>query len=88
MDFREYALRCVEQELAEHRALGAEEEANLAERARRRGGVSLVYSLRLDRHEIAVLHRRAARMGIKPSALARNLIREGLARRPGPAPWD
>ena len=50
----------------------------LEQRGRRTGG-SIVYSLRLDAGEVTALEQRAREMGIKPSVLARNLIRMGLA---------
>jgi hypothetical protein len=87
-EFREYALRCVEEERAADRAAAQQVRSELAARLRRRGGASLVYSVRLDPSEIAALTRRAAEMGIKPTVLARNLIRVGLSRPREPDPWD
>lgn len=80
----------------EYEALVAERSARRDEadaeprRSRGRGrqpvvGPSTVYSVRLDHHEVAALERRAAALGIPPSALARNLIRIGVAR---PMPTD
>lgn len=48
-------------------------------RVRRQTGGSIVYSVRLDPAEVAALEERAERAGIKPTALARNLIRVGLS---------
>ena len=42
-----------------------------------------MYSLRLDTREFEALEDRARRLGLKPSVLARNLIRSGLASREG-----
>ena len=52
-------------------------------RARRtRGdGSSVVFSVRLDPDDLAALEARAARSGVAPSVLARNLIRVGLTPR-------
>ena len=49
--------------------------------SRRRGesGISAVFTVRLDRDELSALERRAKVVGLKPSVLARNLIRAGLA---------
>jgi hypothetical protein len=50
-----------------------------ASRQRRSGSsMSVVYSIRLDRREIEALERRATQMGLRPTVLARNLIRTGL----------
>jgi predicted transcriptional regulator len=46
-------------------------------------GPSTVFSFRLDHDEVAALERRAEAAGIGPSVLARNLVRVGLATRPG-----
>jgi hypothetical protein len=52
----------------------------LVPRGRKRvPGPTTVYSIRLDHDEVRALQLRAARAGIKPSALARNLIRTGLS---------
>lgn len=49
-------------------------------RADRAGSAaSAVFTLRLDREELAALERRARARGIKPSVLARNFIRAGLS---------
>jgi len=51
--------------------------------AQRRGrggsGGSVVYSIRLDPDEVKALERRAAVTGLRPTVLARNLIRSGLS---------
>jgi hypothetical protein len=57
-----------------------DEAVRLAPRSlRRRAGASIVFSLRLDPAELAALETRALLTGIKPTVLARNLIRTGLA---------
>jgi hypothetical protein len=58
----------------------AERAATVAalERRGRRGGGTVVLSVRLDATEVDELERRAERVGIRPSVLARNLIRKGL----------
>jgi hypothetical protein len=72
----------VQQELAELEA--AQRRQNLAPRAKRRvTGASAVFSVRLDPAEVDALETRAAAAGLKPSVLARNLIRTGLAARNG-----
>lgn len=48
-------------------------------RKRRVTGPSVVYSIRLDPAEVAALEAQAAALEMKPTALARNLIRGGLA---------
>jgi hypothetical protein len=61
--------------------------ARSAERARaarrRHDNASVVFSLRLDPAELEALERRAEANGLKPSGLARNLIRVGLAQHAG-----
>jgi hypothetical protein len=52
-------------------------------RQRRQTGPSIVYSIRLDPAEVAALEAQAAAAHIKPTALARNLIRCGLATQTG-----
>ena len=49
---------------------------------RREAVETVVYSIRLDRDESRALERRARLMNLKPSVLARNLIRAGLNTRP------
>jgi hypothetical protein len=52
----------------------------LVPRTRKRvPGPTTVYSIRLDHDEMRALQVRAARLGVKPSSLARNLIRSGLS---------
>jgi hypothetical protein len=73
------AIAAVRQELAEMEATDSAVAEDLTRRSHREAvGASVAYSLRLDPGEMAALKRRAASMGIKPSVLARNLIREGL----------
>jgi hypothetical protein len=50
-------------------------------RSARAEGRSRVYTVRLDSGEVAALERRAAARGPKPTVLARNLVRVGLAPR-------
>ena len=52
-------------------------------RQRRKTGPSIVYSIRLDPAEVGALEAQAALINIKPTALARNLIRCGLATQSG-----
>ena len=75
------AIRAIEIETAELEAAEAALRAGLSARARRREA-SAVYSLRLDPGEVRALEVRAAVYRIKPSVLARNLVRCGLAERP------
>lgn len=73
------AIAAVMRELAEMQATDSAVAEGLSRRSQREAvGASVAYSLRLDPGEMAALKRRAAAMGIKPSVLARNLIREGL----------
>lgn len=52
----------------------------LVPRTRKRvPGPTTVYSIRLDHDEVRALQLRSARIGIKPTALARNMIRVGLS---------
>jgi hypothetical protein len=68
----------VERELAQIEA--REEAVRLAPRsARRKTGASIVFSVRLDPAELAALEAHAVTDGMKPTVLARNLIRTGLA---------
>jgi hypothetical protein len=46
---------------------------------RRRTGASVVLSVRVDPAQLAALERQAAVIGIKPTVLARNLVRAGLS---------
>jgi hypothetical protein len=50
-------------------------------RTREPRGPSVVFSFRLDPREVLELERRAAMLDIKPTVLARNLVRCGLERR-------
>jgi hypothetical protein len=50
-------------------------------RARRPSSGSIVYSIRLDPEEVQVLETQAAELNMRPTVLARNLIRTGLAAR-------
>jgi hypothetical protein len=77
-DIHQALVREVERELAEFGAIDAVIADGLAERPRRQKGSSVVYSFRLDPGEVRALERRAADLGLKPSVLARNLVREGL----------
>ena len=77
-NIREQILAEVEREIAQMEASRAAIDDALEQRGRRSGG-SIVYSLRLDPGEVAALEGRAGELGIKPSVLARNLIRMGLA---------
>jgi hypothetical protein len=45
----------------------------------------VVFPVRLDRAELAALEQQAAVTGIKPTVLARNLLRTGLSRSDGGA---
>lgn len=74
------AIAAVERELAEMAAAGEAVAAGLRMRTARATGGSIVYSIRLDRGEVEALERRATSHGLKPTVLARNLIRMGLAR--------
>jgi hypothetical protein len=78
IDARAAAIAAVEQELAEFDAIDAAVAGGLEQRHRRGSPASAAYSLRLDPGELAALERRAIALGIKPSVLARNLIRMGL----------
>ncbi|MCW2495377.1 hypothetical protein [Jatrophihabitans sp.] len=57
-------------------------------RERRLRGPTIVFSIRLDQHELAALDEQAIERGIKPSTLARNLIRAGLQARHNPVLRD
>ncbi|MEO9134687.1 MAG: hypothetical protein ABI301_06790 [Jatrophihabitantaceae bacterium] len=77
-DSREALIAAVNRDLA---LLEARDAARrLAPRsARRKTGASIVYSIRLDPAEVAELEARAAAIGMKPTVLARNMIRTELA---------
>ena len=66
-------------ELAELEAFNRAVADGLELRSERTAGASVVYSIRLDRGELRALERRALVAGIKPTVLARNLIRVGLS---------
>jgi hypothetical protein len=84
MGIHEELAACVQRELAEFEAVDRAVADGLAGRTRRNGnGSSTVFALRLDRGEVEALNHRAAVIGIKPSVLARNLIRMGLTGRAG-----
>lgn len=57
--------------------------ADLVDRARHQRGsrTSVVFALRLDPDELTALELRAKEIGVRPSVLARNLIRVGLRQR-------
>jgi hypothetical protein len=68
----------VQRELA-RMAEADEAAARLPPRRRRRtSGSSVVFSIRLDPAELAALEQQAALTHIKPTVLARNLVRTGL----------
>jgi hypothetical protein len=73
------ARAAVRRELAELEAVDAAINAGLRMRSESTTSTSVVFSVRLDRHELRALERRALIAGIKPSVLARNLIRVGLS---------
>jgi hypothetical protein len=75
---RRIAIAAVERELAEMAAANEAVSAGLRMRSARGAGPSIAYSVRLDRGEVEALERRAAAYGLKPTVLARNLIRAGL----------
>ncbi|MEP7020013.1 MAG: hypothetical protein ABI808_05140 [Pseudonocardiales bacterium] len=77
-DTAEGRIAFIQREIA---AMQARDEAlRLAPRSvRRTTGASIVYSIRLDPTEVAALEARSAITGIKPTVLARNLIRTGLS---------
>jgi hypothetical protein len=75
------AIAAVHRELAAMDAADEAVAAGLRTRGVKPGGRSVVYSIRLDSGEVAALAERAAARGLKPTVLARNLIRVGLAPR-------
>lgn len=77
--FHAMALAAVERELA---ALEASDRAGRLPPGQRRSAnsISSVFTLRLDHDERVALEARAAALDVKPSALARSLIRRGLMR--------
>jgi len=74
-------IAAVNREYTEMKAANAAIAGGLQLRSARAGRASLVYSIRLARDEVEALERRAAAYGLKPTVLARNLIRMGLAPR-------
>ncbi len=76
---RAFAIAEVQRELEALTAADTAVAASLPSRSRRgAGGSSIVFTLRLDPDELTALETRAAALGIKPTVLARNLIRAGL----------
>jgi hypothetical protein len=75
------AIASVRREIEQMQAAEAAVADGLSGRGRRAAGPSVVFSLRLDTGEMAALERRAAVLGVKPSVLARNLVRNGLSHR-------
>ena len=78
----------VRRQLAELEAVDAAIAAGLQMRSSSTRAASVVYSIRMDRYELRALERRALIAGIKPSVLARNLIRVGLTRSGSPEVVD
>ena len=77
-DTREARIAFIHRELAQTEA--RDEAIRLAPQSlRRKTASSIVFSVRLDPAEVAALEARATEIGIKPTVLARNLIRTGLA---------
>jgi hypothetical protein len=79
MDARAHAIAMVQRELDEAALADAAIQAGLARRRKAANRPSVVFSVRLDPDELRALETRAAARGMKPSVLARNLIRTGLA---------
>jgi hypothetical protein len=75
-DIQAYIVGLVQKQIEDLEAADAAVAENLAKGA---GGASVVLSVRLDPGERRALERRALEYGLKPSVLARNLIRVGLA---------
>jgi hypothetical protein len=73
-----------ERQMADFARLAEIEREGALQLSRRRSDnrSSVVYSLRLGREEVEALEKRAAVRGVKPTALARNLIRIGLIDEP------
>jgi hypothetical protein len=87
IDARQYALAAVEREFAEHDALAAAiAEGLYTPKSRKHTRASVVFSVRLSHEEMAALDRKAVAMGLKPSVLARNLVRIGLHAGNNPRP--
>lgn len=78
-DVSRWIVQRIERELAEMEQRDTEV-AGLVDRARHQHGSrsSVVFTLRLDPDELAALELRAKGVGLRPSVLARNLIRVGL----------
>lgn len=77
---REFA----EFEAADRAAADAAARLTTSKRDAGRAGASVVFTVRLDPQELDALRQRAAARGLRPSVLARNLIRLGL-QPPGPS---
>jgi hypothetical protein len=75
------AIAAVHSQLAEMDVADGAVAEGLRMRSARAEGRSRVYTVRLDSGEVAALERRAAARGPKPTVLARNLVRVGLAPR-------
>lgn len=81
-DVSAYIRAVMEQRFAEEQALDEAAAAGLLrDRERAGNGASVVFSVRLNRAELDALEREAVLLDLKPSVLARNLIRSGLAQR-------
>jgi hypothetical protein len=79
-DTREKRIAFVQADLERREAADRAVERALPQRPRRRTtGPSIVFSIRLDPAEVRLLEERSAVLAIKPTVLARNLIRIGLA---------
>lgn len=72
-------IAAVHREIAEMEAANRAAAGALEPRRARPAGISRPYSIRLDRYEIDALEERAAARGLRPTVLARNFIRMGLA---------
>lgn len=83
-DARAMAIAAVRAEIAQMEALSQPVPLRPQRRRRVTNG-SVVYSIRLDPDEVGALEARAAALGTKPTALARNFIRNGLGARDGKA---
>ena len=79
-DTRAKRIAAVHRELAELEQVTRAISDGLQMRSRGAAGPSVVYSIRLDKGELMALERRAHVAGIKPTVLARNLIRIGLTK--------
>jgi hypothetical protein len=82
----EQLIASVNRELEAFRLADERAAAGLQPQRRRRAfGGSTVVSIRLDQREYDALEARVNEVGVKPSVLARNLVRSGLAHRHGNA---